>query len=204
MTAGEAVIVNKLGLHARPSARLTALASKFASEVWLTKNSRRVNAKSIMGVMMLAAARGSTLLIEAEGPDENEAVLALHPRAAAAADIDLAAGPRGAAARCGRHLEDMNLGARRARLDRRAAACGAEANHGDVGLDVPARHVLDAAGAGRGVVRGGLRGGGCGCRCAHAGFLVPFLCAHDHRRSARRRHPPIERYRSAAARIVGS
>ena len=77
MTAGEAVIVNKLGLHARPSARLTALASKFASEVWLTKNSRRVNAKSIMGVMMLAAARGSTLLIEADGPDENEAVLAL-------------------------------------------------------------------------------------------------------------------------------
>ena len=77
MTAGEAVIVNKLGLHARPSARLTALASKFASEVWLTKNTRRVNAKSIMGVMMLAAGRGSTLLIEAEGPDESEAVLAL-------------------------------------------------------------------------------------------------------------------------------
>ena len=77
MTAGEAVIVNKLGLHARPSARLTALASKFASEIWLTKNTRRVNAKSIMGVMMLAAARGSTLLIEATGPDETEAVAAL-------------------------------------------------------------------------------------------------------------------------------
>ena len=77
MTAGEAVIVNKLGLHARPSARLTALASKFASEIWLTKNTRRVNAKSIMGVMMLAASRGSTLLIEATGPDEKEAVAAL-------------------------------------------------------------------------------------------------------------------------------
>ncbi|HRO61464.1 MAG TPA: HPr family phosphocarrier protein [Burkholderiaceae bacterium] len=77
MTVGEAVVVNKLGLHARPSARLTALASKFASEVWLTKNTRRVNAKSIMGVMMLAAARGSTLLIEASGPDEKEAVAAL-------------------------------------------------------------------------------------------------------------------------------
>ncbi|NLD67961.1 MAG: HPr family phosphocarrier protein [Limnobacter sp.] len=77
MTAGEAVVVNKLGLHARPSARLTALASKFDAEIWLTKNSRRVNAKSIMGVMMLAAARGSTLLIEASGPDEKEAVAAL-------------------------------------------------------------------------------------------------------------------------------
>ena len=77
MTVGEAVVVNKLGLHARPSARLTALASKFASEVWLTKNTRRVNAKSIMGVMMLVAARGSTLLIEASGPDEQEAVAAL-------------------------------------------------------------------------------------------------------------------------------
>ena len=77
MTAGEAVVVNKLGLHARPSARLTALASKFETEIWLTKNTRRVNAKSIMGVMMLAAARGSTLLIEASGPDEKEAVAAL-------------------------------------------------------------------------------------------------------------------------------
>ena len=75
--AGQVLLTHAVGLHARPSARLTALASKFASEVWLTKNSRRVNAKSIMGVMMLAAARGSTLLIEAEGPDENEAVLAL-------------------------------------------------------------------------------------------------------------------------------
>lgn len=73
----EAVIVNRLGLHARPSAKLTATASKFKSEVWLTKNGRRVNGKSIMGVMMLAAAKGSTLLIEADGGDENEAIDAL-------------------------------------------------------------------------------------------------------------------------------
>ena len=77
MTRGEAVVVNRLGLHARPSARLTALANKFGSEVWIARNSRRVNAKSIMGVMMLAAARGSSLLIEADGPDEQEAVVAL-------------------------------------------------------------------------------------------------------------------------------
>ena len=77
MTEGEAVIVNRLGLHARPSARLTALASRYAAEIWLTKNDRRVNAKSIMGVMMLAAARGSTLRIAADGPDEQEAVTAL-------------------------------------------------------------------------------------------------------------------------------
>ena len=73
----EVQVVNRLGLHARPSARLTATASKFKSEVWLSKGSRRINAKSIMGVMMLAAARGSTLLIEADGVDEHEAVEAL-------------------------------------------------------------------------------------------------------------------------------
>ncbi|MCM5571382.1 HPr family phosphocarrier protein [Burkholderiaceae bacterium FT117] len=77
MTGADVVVVNRLGLHARPSAKLSALAGKFAAEVWLTKNGRRVNAKSIMGVMMLAAARGSTLKIEAEGPDEGEAVAAL-------------------------------------------------------------------------------------------------------------------------------
>jgi len=70
----EATIVNKLGLHARPSAKITQLASKFAAEVWLSKGARRINAKSIMGVMMLAAARGSTLVIEADGPDEEAAV----------------------------------------------------------------------------------------------------------------------------------
>jgi len=77
MLRAEAVVVNRLGLHARPSARLTAAASRFRSEVWLSKGSRRINAKSIMGVMMLAAARGSTLVIEADGPDEREAVEAM-------------------------------------------------------------------------------------------------------------------------------
>ena len=77
MLRAEAVVVNRLGLHARPSAKLTAAASKFRSEVWLSKGSRRINAKSIMGVMMLAAARGSTLVIEADGPDEHEAMEAM-------------------------------------------------------------------------------------------------------------------------------
>jgi len=58
MASAEAPIVNKLGLHARASAKLTQLASKFACEIWLTRNNRRVNAKSIMGVMMLAAGKG--------------------------------------------------------------------------------------------------------------------------------------------------
>ena len=73
----ETTIVNRLGLHARPSAKLTQLASKFRCEIWMSKGARRINAKSIMGVMMLAAARGSTLVIEADGPDEAEAVEAL-------------------------------------------------------------------------------------------------------------------------------
>ena len=73
----EAVIVNKLGLHARPSAKITQVATRFKCEVWMAKGTRRINAKSIMGVMMLAAARGSTIVIEADGPDENEAAAAL-------------------------------------------------------------------------------------------------------------------------------
>jgi len=77
MRRAEVTIVNKLGLHARPSAKVTQVATKFGSEVWMTKGSRRINAKSIMGVMMLAAARGSTILIEATGPDEDQAVAAL-------------------------------------------------------------------------------------------------------------------------------
>ena len=64
----EAVIVNKLGVHARPSAKITQLATRFQSEVWMAKGARRINAKSIMGVMMLAAAKGTTLVIEATGP----------------------------------------------------------------------------------------------------------------------------------------
>ena len=70
-------IVNKLGLHARPSARLTQLASSFKSHVFMSRNGRRVNAKSIMGVMMLAAAKGSTVTLETEGEDEQEAIDAL-------------------------------------------------------------------------------------------------------------------------------
>jgi len=70
-------IVNKLGLHARPSARLTQLASSFKSRVFMSRNGRRVNAKSIMGVMMLAAARGCTITLETEGEDEVEAMEAL-------------------------------------------------------------------------------------------------------------------------------
>ena len=77
MARAETEIVNKLGLHARASAKLTQLAGKFKCEVWMSKGTRRINAKSIMGVMMLAAARGSTLVIEAEGADEREAVEAL-------------------------------------------------------------------------------------------------------------------------------
>lgn len=67
-------IVNKLGLHARPSARLTQLASGFKSNVFMSRNGRRVNAKSIMGVMMLAAAKGTTVTLETEGEDEAEAM----------------------------------------------------------------------------------------------------------------------------------
>ena len=70
-------VVNKLGLHARPSAKLTQLASGFNSQVFMSRNGRRVNAKSIMGVMMLAAAKGSTITLETEGEDEVEAIDAL-------------------------------------------------------------------------------------------------------------------------------
>jgi phosphocarrier protein len=67
-------IVNKLGLHARASAKLTQLASRYACDVWLTRNGRRVNAKSIMGVMMLAAGMGATITIETEGSDAEAAL----------------------------------------------------------------------------------------------------------------------------------
>ena len=70
-------ITNKLGLHARASAKLTQTAAQFQSEVWLSRNGRRVNGKSIMGVMMLAAARGTSIKLETLGPDENEALDAL-------------------------------------------------------------------------------------------------------------------------------
>jgi len=70
-------VVNKLGLHARASAKLTQLASSFKSAVWISRNGRRVNAKSIMGVMMLAAGLGSTVELETDGPDEAEALDAI-------------------------------------------------------------------------------------------------------------------------------
>jgi phosphocarrier protein HPr len=77
MLQREVEIINKLGLHARASAKLTQVAGRFGADVWLSRSGRRVNAKSIMGVMMLAAAKGSTIVIETEGPDEAEAMKAL-------------------------------------------------------------------------------------------------------------------------------
>jgi phosphocarrier protein HPr len=77
MQRREVDIVNKLGLHARASAKLTQLAGKYQCEVWLSRNGRRVNAKSIMGVMMLAAAKGSKIEIETDGADEADAMAAL-------------------------------------------------------------------------------------------------------------------------------
>jgi phosphocarrier protein len=77
MASVETTIVNKLGLHARASAKLTQVASGFKSEVWLSRNGRRVNAKSIMGVMMLAAGKGSSVVLEAEGDDAQAALDAI-------------------------------------------------------------------------------------------------------------------------------
>ena len=70
-------ISNKLGLHARASAKLTKLAGSFSSEIYLSRNGRRVNAKSIMGVMMLAAGLGTEIEIEADGEDEQQAMSSL-------------------------------------------------------------------------------------------------------------------------------
>lgn len=77
MIEQEIEIINKLGLHARASAKLTQLAAKFKSEVWMTRNKRRVNAKSIMGVMMLAAGKGAKVVLEVDGADEKECFDAL-------------------------------------------------------------------------------------------------------------------------------
>jgi phosphocarrier protein len=77
MQRREVEIVNRLGLHARASAKLTQVASKFDCEVALSRNNRKVNAKSIMGVMMLAAGKGSTILLETDGPQEVEAMEAV-------------------------------------------------------------------------------------------------------------------------------
>jgi phosphocarrier protein HPr len=77
MPEQEVEITNKLGLHARASAKLTQTASQYQSEVWLSRNGRRVNGKSIMGVMMLAAAKGTHIRLEVNGPDEKAAMTAL-------------------------------------------------------------------------------------------------------------------------------
>ena len=77
MPSIEAEIVNRLGLHARAAAKLTHIASGFQSEIWLSRSGRRVNAKSIMGVMMLAAGQGTSVVIEAEGADAQAAIDAL-------------------------------------------------------------------------------------------------------------------------------
>jgi len=70
-------IINKLGLHARAAAKLTQVAAGFASEIWISRSGRRVNAKSIMGVMMLAAGQGTSVLLEAQGDDADEAIAAI-------------------------------------------------------------------------------------------------------------------------------
>ena len=77
MARADVEIINKLGLHARASAKLTQVASGFKCELWLSRSGRRVNAKSIMGVMMLAAGNGASVTIEAEGEDADAALAAL-------------------------------------------------------------------------------------------------------------------------------
>jgi phosphocarrier protein HPr len=77
MIKSSVTISNKLGLHARASAKLTKLAGSFPCEVWISRGERRVNAKSIMGVMMLAAGLGSTVELETQGEREQEAMQAL-------------------------------------------------------------------------------------------------------------------------------
>jgi len=77
MQQREIEIINKLGLHARASAKLTQLAAKYQCDVSLARSGRKVNAKSIMGVMMLAAGKGSRVTLETDGPDETEAMDAI-------------------------------------------------------------------------------------------------------------------------------
>ena len=77
MLTRETEIINKLGLHARASAKLTQMAGRYKCDVWMAKGPRRINAKSIMGVMMLAAGKGSKVTLETDGADEQEAMDAL-------------------------------------------------------------------------------------------------------------------------------
>ena len=77
MPIQEIEITNKLGLHARASAKLTQLAGSFPCEIWMERNNRRINAKSIMGVMMLAAGKGSKVTVDTDGERADEAMAAL-------------------------------------------------------------------------------------------------------------------------------
>ena len=77
MISADVTIENKLGLHARASSKFTQTAAQFQSEIWVSRKERRVNGKSIMGLMMLAAAKGSTIELETDGADEAEAMQAL-------------------------------------------------------------------------------------------------------------------------------
>ena len=77
MICREATIVNKLGLHARAATRLVNCASAFESEVWISKGEKRINGKSIMGVLTLAAGKGTALMIDTDGPDEEAAITSL-------------------------------------------------------------------------------------------------------------------------------
>ncbi|OHC62114.1 MAG: phosphocarrier protein HPr [Rhodocyclales bacterium GWA2_65_20] len=77
MPKAEVEIVNKLGLHARASAKLTQLAGSYPCEVWMERNGRRINAKSIMGVMMLAAGKGAKVSVDCDGERADEALTAL-------------------------------------------------------------------------------------------------------------------------------
>ena len=77
MTSRQLTVVNELGLHARAAARFVSVASRFRSQIRVTRGQRTMDGKSILGLLLLAAARGSELMISADGPDEEEAVAAL-------------------------------------------------------------------------------------------------------------------------------
>ena len=77
MTAFEVVIKNRIGLHARPAAQFAKIAEGFECEIWVTKDGMRVNGKSILSLLTLAAEQGSLILLEADGPDEHQALDAL-------------------------------------------------------------------------------------------------------------------------------
>ena len=77
MIARDAIIINKLGLHARAASKLVSCASGFAAEIWLQREDREVNGKSIMGVLTLAASQGTHLTVRCDGPDERTALAAI-------------------------------------------------------------------------------------------------------------------------------